>query len=167
MEPSEDSGSGPSTMNPTPSPTSSLTTKPSTKPSPSPSSGPTGSPFACVDDPDYVSPINANAGCELYSPEHGICDCDVWAGLMSSEDALTLFQQCPVTCGVCDPGSATPSISPDTCVDDPDYRNPLGLGCTFHGQSNLSCEQWVDRFGLSPDDQALLMSCPLACGLCE
>jgi len=152
---------------PSSKPSSSPTTKPSSHDSSRPSNHPTG-PSMCVDDINYVSPIDESAGCELYEAVNGECDCSVWFPLLNPAELQDLYRSCPITCDLpCD--TAIPSASPSEdigCADDPNYLNPIiSVGCSYHAAANLSCSGWSVLMD-NAQHQDLLLRCPLACGLC-
>ena len=47
-------------------------------------------------------------------------------------------------------------------MDDPDWRNPYSLGCSFFADSPTRCHPWKDM----PWSDDLHAHCPRACGVC-
>ena len=170
MSPAEE---GNPTKTPTRTPTSSPSSRPSSKPSSHPTSPPSDAPShnptssTCADDVNYTSPINPNFGCGIYGILDGQCDCSIWESLLTVAQVQDLYRSCPLTCNVCEAETAIPSASPTQCADDPAYVNPVlpGLDCEFFSTSDLSCNTW-GTIMTDAELQALLLSCPSACGEC-
>ena len=164
------------TEEPTISPTSSPTHSPSLRPSTS------FAPTDCYDDPNYVSPLNPNVGCQEIVSQN--MNCMALRPLMTPTDFEDMFHHCPKACNVsCDytpPPTSSPtgtptaspslkpsvSAAPTDCYDDPLYVFPLNenMGCTKLAEMDIDCMQL--RPLCTPEGfLEMLRACPKACNV--
>lgn len=131
----------------------------------------------CYDNDDYISPVDetGSRGCDFYAElaDNGECDCSVWEQILSDQQIIEMYKNCPITCNKpCDylhTPTSVPTSPPDTtCVDDPTYVSPINsaFGCEFHLFTPQDCLYWCPVH-ISPDELVeLLDRCPHSCGLC-
>ena len=133
----------------------------------------------CEDDPNYVHPIVTVMGCDLYPALN--CTCDTFESLMTAEQMQDLYENCPVTCGLC-VNSESPSISPtkpptgipspqpstqpSSCSDDITYSSPVfpGIGCELYVQLGCPCDTFASYMSFQ-ELQEVYLRCPVTCGI--
>lgn len=57
-------------------------------------SSPPSKDLVCIDNAEYVSPVNPKFGCELYNGT----DCSIWQAFLNDEQMKDMFKQCSDSC---------------------------------------------------------------------